>query len=197
MTKNMVRLGIILMLFSAIAALALAITNNVTADKITQQIARAEQDALKKAMPTATEFTLMADKVAQFQSRSELSDVQNIWEGKAADGTSTGYVVRVAPIGYGDRIVTLVGVGNDGKITGLVVVTADKETPGLGAKVTQPEFQAQYTGKSANSPLVVVKRAASADNEVQAITAATISSTAVTKGANEALTVWKELTSQK
>lgn len=197
MTKNMVRLGIILMLFSAIAALALAVTNDVTAEKIVQQIALAEQDALKKAMPAATQFTAMTDKVGQFQSRDELKDVQNIWEARAADGTTAGYVVRVAPVGYGDRIVTLVGIGNDGKIAGLVVVTADKETPGLGAKVTQPTFQAQYTGKSANSPVVVVKRAASADNEVQAITAATISSTAVTKGANEALTVWKELTSPK
>ncbi|MGE5560629.1 MAG: RnfABCDGE type electron transport complex subunit G [Chloroflexota bacterium] len=194
MAKNMIRLGIILMLFSAIAALALAVTNNVTADKILEQIALAEQEALKQAAPAATEFTALTDKVGQFSGRPELGDVQNIWEAKAADGTTAGYVVRVAPVGYGDRIITLVGVGNDGAITGLVIIAADNETPGLGAKVKQPEFQAQYTGKGASGELVVVKRAASADNEVQAITAATISSTAVTKGANEALTVWKELT---
>lgn len=194
MTKNMIRLGIILMLFCAVAALALAVTNNATSDKIAQQIALAEQEALKKAMPAASDFTALPDQVAQFQGRPEFKDVQNIWEATAADGSTAGYVVRVAPVGYGDRIVTLVGIGNDGKIAGLVVVAADKETPGLGAKVLSKEFQAQFAGKGASGPLTVVKRAANADNEVQAITAATISSTAVTKGANQALAVWKELT---
>lgn len=198
MTRNMVRLGVILMVFSAVAALALAVTNNATSAKIAQQIALAEQNALKKAMPAASDFTALPDKLARFQGRANLKDVQNIWEAKAVDGSPVGYVVRVAPVGYGDRIVTLVGVDNDGKIAGLVVVAADKETPGLGAKVLTPAFQSQFAGKSANRPLIVVKRAPAADNnEVQAITAATISSTAVTKGANEALTVWKELTSPK
>lgn len=191
--KNMARLGIILMLFCVISAASLALTNNVTAGKIQEQIVAAEQDALTKAFPAAKEFVAFDEaRVAQFSARNELKDVQGIWEAKS-DGQTLGYVVKAAPVGYGDRIVTLVGVGPDGRISGLVIASASGETPGLGANSLKPEFQAQYTGMGATGQLTVVKGAPTGDDQVQAITAATISSTAVTKAANEALTVWKEL----
>ena len=59
------------------------------------------------------------------------------------------------------------------------------ETPGLGAKSTQPEFINQYSGLSEG--ISVIKNAAPSGNEIAAISGATITSKAVTKCVNTAL----------
>ena len=60
------------------------------------------------------------------------------------------------------------------------------ETPGLGAKSTEPAWQAQFKGKPLKDALAVTKQEASKPNEIKAITAATITSRAVVTGVNAA-----------
>jgi electron transport complex protein RnfG len=65
-----------------------------------------------------------------------------------------------------------------------------QETPGLGANATLSDFYGQYVDKSTESELTVVKAGASG-NEIQAISGATITSKAVTKGVNIAVAAYK------
>ncbi len=59
-----------------------------------------------------------------------------------------GYVIETEAQGYADRIVMLVGVANDGKVTGLVVYDAH-ETAGLGGKIlTDHVFLSQFLNKT-------------------------------------------------
>ncbi len=90
-----------------------------------------------------------------------------------------GYVFSVFPKGYGGEIKVTVGVGIDKRISG-VRIGENKETPGLGTKVSEDGFIGQYSGKSIQKAFEVVKRPAAADSEIQAISGATISSKAVT-----------------
>jgi len=60
------------------------------------------------------------------------------------------------------------------------------ETPGLGAFATREEFFRKFDNKKLQ-PLKVVRTPASADDEIQAITGATITSKAVTGAVNEAI----------
>ena len=60
------------------------------------------------------------------------------------------------------------------------------ETPGLGAKSTEPEWQAQFKGKALKDALAVTKQDPAKPNEIKAITAATITSRAVVTGVNAA-----------
>ena len=60
------------------------------------------------------------------------------------------------------------------------------ETPGLGAKATDESFYSQYKSMSANQEIAVSKTEKS-DTEIQAISGATITSVAVTKGVNSAI----------
>lgn len=95
-------------------------------------------------------------------------------------------------------VVPLHGAGLWGAIWGYVAFEADfntvigvtfdhkSETPGLGAKITTPEFQGQFAGKRIFSPegefvsVTVVKNAdKSFENQVDAISGATITSTGV------------------
>jgi electron transport complex protein RnfG len=92
--------------------------------------------------------------------------------------------------GYGGIIGMTVGVNADGKITG-VIIGSNNETPGLGSRTTEPDFTGRFAGISLkdvlNNALTVVKQNKKEANEIQAVTGATISSRAVTKGVQAAL----------
>lgn len=87
--------------------------------------------------------------------------------------------------GYGGSIKISVGVTNEGTITGLGYIEI-AETPGLGMNATEPKFKDQFKGKTTDA-FVVKKGGASADNEIDAISGATITSEAVTNAVNAIL----------
>ena len=82
-----------------------------------------------------------------------------------------------------------VGIQNDGTLNGYSI-TSISETPGLGVLVQEEPFYSQFEGKSEES-YAVVKTAPAADNEIQAVTGATISSRAVTNGVNACLVYFR------
>lgn len=184
MKNDIVRLGVVLMLFTAIAALALAGTNLITAPKIAAQKEAADIAAQQEVLPQAVSFNDLTEQLAAVQA--DYPSLLGAFAGVDADGNAVGMVFKVAPKGYGGPITMMVGVGSDGKIVGLKVLS-HTETPGLGANAQNASFTGQFTGKAADRPLTVVKGAATGDDQIQALTAATISSRAVTNGVNQAL----------
>jgi len=74
---------------------------------------------------------------------------------------------------FGGDLKVMVGIGTDGKITG-VTVTSHSDTPGLGTKAMTTEYLKQYVGLS-ELPADHINK----DNQVDAITGATISSNGV------------------
>ena len=95
-----------------------------------------------------------------------------------SDGEITGFAVKGAIMGYADNIELLVGFNADvSEVTGIFVVY-QKETPGLGSKITETGWNGQFTGKSTAAPLAVNSR--DAKSNIDSISGATISSVAVT-----------------
>ena len=90
--------------------------------------------------------------------------------------TPIGYCAEVASGGFGGDISLMVGYDNDCAVLGVSVI-AHSETPGLGAKILNEDFLAQYEGQSGEILL---------GEDVDAIVGATISSRAVTDGINRA-----------
>ena len=91
----------------------------------------------------------------------------------------TGWVVKARGQGYADKIEVLIGVDPDVEtVTGLFVLE-QKETPGLGNKITFPVWREQFTGKKTTTPFVVVKEKSTIPNTIDAVTGATISSRSV------------------
>lgn len=184
MKNDIVRLGLTLMAFTALAALALGGINMITEPKIAAQKAAEELAAQQAVLSTAASFV---DQTGSLDGlKAEYPDVQAVFTAVDVDGNPAGMVIKVAPKGYGGAISIMVGISQDGKISG-VRILSHSETPGLGANAEKPEFTNRLTGKSAEEQLVVVKGAPANENEVQAITAATITSTAVTNGVNQAI----------
>lgn len=94
-----------------------------------------------------------------------------------------GYVIKVAPTGYSSNLNTLAGISPEGKIIGIQVVS-QQETPGLGAKCQEAWFQDQFKGLSKDQLYLKMKNK---KGEVDAITAATITSNALTEGLRQGL----------
>lgn len=88
--------------------------------------------------------------------------------------------------GYGGDVVIMVGINADGSIEG-ITVTQQSETKGIGSNVVDnPEYLAQYSGLSAAEPLVL-------NEDVDARTSATVSSTAVINAVNAAIEAYNQI----
>ncbi len=109
-----------------------------------------------------------------------------VYQARLPEGNMAGWVVKASGQGYADKIEILIGLNPDAeKIMGLFVLE-QKETPGLGANITNKNWRKQFSGKPAK-PLVAVKTGAQSPREIDAITGATISSKSVTRILNSAL----------
>lgn len=98
------------------------------------------------------------------------------------EGKLAGWVIKAGGQGYADKIELIIGLdpGAD-TITGLFILQ-QKETPGLGNKITFPQWRNQFIRKKTSTPLVVVvtKGKSQPPNAIDAVTGATISSRSVT-----------------
>lgn len=95
-----------------------------------------------------------------------------------SQGQIAGFAVKGVIMGYADNIELLVGLNADvSKVTGVFVVY-QKETPGLGSKITEASWNGQFIGKSTAVPLEVGSR--NTETNIDSISGATISSVAVT-----------------
>ena len=186
MGKDMFKLGLNLLIISAVAALLLALTNSVTASTIAQRNEQANGEARKLVLESAQDFEEVKDVKTDNSKGVEVSE---IYEAKDASGNTVGYTLKVLPSGYGGTIELMVGIDSaKGQVSGINVVS-NSETAGLGAKATNPEFSDQYKGKPLEE-LSVLKNGTPGDTEIKAISGATITSTAVTNGVDAAIEVY-------
>ena len=186
MGKDMFKLGLNLLIISAVAALLLALTNSVTASTIAQRNEQANAEARKLVLESAQDFEQVKDAKTYNAKGVEVSE---IYEAKDASGNTVGYTLKVLPSGYGGTIELMVGIDSaKGQVSGINVVS-NSETAGLGAKATNPEFSDQYKGKPLEE-LSVLKNGTPGDTEIKAISGATITSTAVTNGVDAAIEVY-------
>jgi electron transport complex protein RnfG len=114
-------------------------------------------------------------------------DVKNIEGLSFYTGTKDGQIVGVAvktftEKAFSGRFDLMVGFKPDGSINNIVIVE-QKETPGLGTKMKEPKFKDQFNGKNPGSFKMKVKKDG---GEVDAITAATITSRAFCDGVQKA-----------
>lgn len=188
--KEIVKLGIILLVVCIVAAAALAITNEVTKDQITIQRNLANEEARKSILPSAETFKPIDEgKLNEIISKN--NKVAEVFAGYKGDSI-VGYTFKTLPSGYAGTVEIMTGIDMDGKVLG-VRVGNHQETPGLGANATLPSFYDQYEDKSTDTEIVVTKTEPTEENQIQAISGATITSNAVTSGVNIAIDTFKEI----
>ena len=176
-----IKTAVSLFLICAVAAGATAFVNSVTADTIQANAAK-EADAAKGAVLDAAE---------SFEEVS-LSDGNTGYIGKNAAGETVGYVFSSSATGYGGKLEIMTGFDPAGAVTGVQILSIN-ETPGLGMRAKNDSFLQQFPGT--DGELTVIKNAVPQQNEIQALTSATITSRAMAKAVNAARAYFEEVTS--
>lgn len=109
----------------------------------------------------------------------------NVYQALGSDSSMLGYVLEsTSTQGYGGNIVLYLGVAMDGTLNDISILEIS-ETPGLG--MAAPDVLVpQFHDRKADS-FVYTKTGATAENEIDAITSATITTSAVTNAVNGGL----------
>lgn len=188
--KETIKISIILFLITAISAALLAFVNQKTAPMIEQNEQKKISDALKLVMSDATDFEKSelpdtADKITENYS----TDIIEFYIAKGSDGNDVGICAITETKGYSSGLRCAVGVDKNGEVTGVEIISHN-ETPGLGANAEKEEFRSQYAGKK--DEISVVKNNAS-DNEINAISGATLTSRGVTSNVNTVIALLHEI----
>ncbi len=183
--------ALIIFAITVVSGVLMAIVFQVTMKPIERKTERAKQEAYQAVFEEGETFEsneeLMA-RVDEFETElEEEGDKSNVIDDCSevldADGTQLGYVVTViSKEGYGGTIGLAMGVDNDGVVTGMEILNMS-ETPGLGAQCTEEDFTGQFAGVPAEE-LTVTTDGKQAENEIDAITGATITSNAVVGAVN-------------
>lgn len=194
--REIIKPALILCVICVFFTGTLAFVNGITKPIIDENDRIAHQESLKNVFADARDF---AEGVGSEELKARGYVVSNrivrTYEAMK-DGQLLGHVVEVTTRGYGGEIRMLVGIDQSMNITG-VVLTKHSETPGLGAKGAEPSFRDQFLGPVPEKTFSVVKTVADSDNEIQAISGATVTSRAITNGVADAVALVRSMSGGK
>ena len=187
MNKQMIRDSLILFAITLIARLLLGGVYAITKNPIAKTQEDKKNEAYQAVFTDAAEFTEVTDAADAQQILADAGYTKDrIDEVKAAmdaDGNILGYVMTITSSeAYGGELQLAMGIRMDGTVNGISFLSLS-ETIGLGMEAKKPEFQEQFAGKQVEQ-FVYSKTGAAADNEIDALSGATITTNAVTNAVN-------------
>lgn len=171
---------IALLIICLVATTLLAVTNNVTMEKIALNAVEIEKASRMLVLPEGKEYGEV----------TTLDSGITYCIGTNEAGEEVGYVFTAGAKGYGGTVSVMVGIDANGAITGLEILS-HAETPGLGANAVKPDFKDRFIGKSGE---LTVDKTSNEGQNIQAITAATITSKAVVSAVNAITAAYGEIT---
>lgn len=183
---------LILTVITLVAGGLLGLVYEITKGPIAQQEELAKQEAYQAVFEDADSFEVCVEaedaEIAAYLAENGFTaqTVNEIMEAKDASGETLGYAINMTTSeGYGGDISFSMGVQMDGTMNGISILSIN-ETAGLGMNAQKDEFKNQYSNKNVEA-FEVTKTGASGDNQINAISGATITSNAVTGGVNAGL----------
>ena len=176
--STLINMLVALLVITAVSGGVLGLVYGMTKDAIAEVDQKKNEAAIKAVLPLEN-VTYQADTLKYNYEGSELSFPCTL--AYDANGIFQGAAVKTSEGGFGGKIDMMVGFLADGTIKGTSVLS-HAETPGLGANMTG-KFKDQFVDKNpANYRLIVSKDG----GDVDAITAATITSRAFSKAVDKA-----------
>lgn len=167
----------VLTVICIVVTLALSSANMITAKKITELSVKNQNDAMSKLID--------AD---EYKAETAVLDGETVnYHTAVKDGENIGYIFTVDEKGYGGTVSVMTAINTDGTVAAVEILDASNETPGLGQNVKNSDFYTQFKGLADNITVIRGGSANADNNEINAVTGATISSKAVTKAVNRAL----------
>lgn len=190
MSSESIKNTLSLMLITLVAGVLLGVVYEITKEPIAKEQQRAKEEAYSQVFQDAQSFEALeldVERVEQdIKAQGLDATVNEVMQALDKSGELAGYVLTVTDHeGYGGDIKFAMGVTRDGTLNGISFLSIG-ETAGLGMKATEDSFKVQFAGKTVEK-FVYTKGGASADNEIDALSGATITTNAVTNGVNAGL----------
>jgi electron transport complex protein RnfG len=218
---EIIKLTLALTLVTAIAGLTVGMANINTKEQLADIQRDAEETAVSAVFPAGVKHNKMTDKGA-IDDKGDTVVPNKYWVG-FEDDKLMGYAFELSTRGYdAENIKFMVGVGADGKILGMTVISHN-ETPGLGSRAHEvssgkyiwnpfvkteeqkPWFTEQFEGLSSLKRIAIDKKSGewhNLDNEaktalknkntVTAITGSTITTKAFTSAIEQKVSKYIE-----
>lgn len=168
-----------MVIISAVAAALLAVTYIPTNEQVQKNIAEAKVSILAELIPDAVSFENVEGSAVDEEGNREIL----YYRATDDSGNIIGYAFFKDHPGAQGPLVVAGGVDASFSTVKGMNVLSHEETPGLGAKIINPEFRDQFT----NIPLSALSLS-SDGGAIDSITGATISSVAVVDAMNAKIT---------
>ena len=172
MSNRIIKDTIAITVITLVAGLALGVVQDITADPIAKQEAQAKQDAYKAVFADADSFETVDVDADAMQSYLD----ENGYAAQSIVTTSEG---------YGGDIQFAMGIQDDGTLNGISILSIG-ETAGLGMRANTDAFKDQFKDKNVDK-FEYTKTGATADDQIDALSGATITTNAMTNGVNAGL----------
>lgn len=190
--SKIIKNALILMGITLVSGLLLGVVYEVTKGPIEVQSAKAQQEAYQEVFPDAKELEPLYETKEKLEQEAakkmesaglSAETIEDAYRVLGEDGTVLGMVMNVTTSeGYGGDINFSMGIQKDGTVNGISILSIS-ETAGLGMKAAEESFYGQFAGKQVDS-FSYTKDGASQENEIDAISGATVTTNAITNGVN-------------
>lgn len=198
MKNKIIKDALALTLITLVAGVALGGVYEITKDLIAKQEAQAKAEAYEQVFTDAAAFEAveMDDTLTKTirdqldQEGYKAQSIEEVMRAEDQSGETLGYAFTVVTSeGYGGDIQFSMGVQNDGTLNGISILSIG-ETAGLGMNADTPAFKDQFVGKQVEK-LQYTKNGATQDDEINAISGATVTTNAMTNGVNAGLCAFR------
>ncbi len=184
--KSIAVATVAILAITAVAGAALSYVQQITAEPIARAQAQAKADAYNEVFESATEFAELeiGEDVTVFGFTGTIDEAAAAYDDA---GNLLGYVITVtSKEAYDGSLQLVLGITTDGLINGISFLDLN-ETAGLGMEADSDSFKAQFAGKTVEE-FTYTKSGATAEDEIDALSGATITTNAVTNAVNAAIT---------
>lgn len=178
--KKILLPAVALLAICLVATTLLALTNQVTKERIDTIALESENAARSAVFPEAASF-----------SDAKTVSAYTYYEALDSDGNTIGYTFSTSAKGYGGDVSVMTGVRRDGTVRAIEILDVSDETPGLGQNAKQDKFKSQFADKQGE--IGVSTAGKSAENGIDALTGATYTSRGVTDAVNLALKLFAQI----
>jgi electron transport complex protein RnfG len=183
--RNIIKLFLVVTLFSAVSGWALATVRNLTAEKIElQQLTYIKGPALKEIM-AGSQNDPITDRFKLPDGKKQI----DVFVGEF-DSRKTTIAFEAAGKGFGGNIGVMVAFNVEKDELAGIGITTHSETPGLGSRAkTEPSFREQFKGIPVNREI----RIKSEGGDIDALSGATVTSKGVCAGVDNSIEIYKRL----
>lgn len=195
--KYFIRQSWLLLVTSFLFGLLIAVADAAWSTKIEQNKVEKLRSLMAGLISDANSFEL-AIKDANLPGDEGRLIKTDVYKAINKQGGCAGFAFIAAGAGFADKIELVVAVdARCERLLGYNVLSSN-ETPGFGSKMKDDSFRSQFTGAPAeNLSLVKIGDAGKIDNEIVAISGATVTSTAVINIFNKSVISVKEQLQEK